>query len=85
MGTVSIPIAGDVVGGVNWVQPVVIVVKGAIAIVTAVLTNKCLVRITHAGVDVGNDQAGTIKAEIPGFWCQNMSNVWFDSLGFIGH
>jgi len=58
------------------------VVKCA-AIIAAVLPNERLVRIAHAGINVGNHQPSAINSHCPNIVCVDMRQVGFDGIQAI--
>ena len=79
MRTVSMTIPRDVIPQVIGVEPVVVVVKSA-AVIPAILTNKCLVRIAYTCIDIGDNQSCAINTHCPNVVCVNVCQVGFNRI-----
>ncbi len=75
MRAMSVTIARCIIRQIIGVEPIVIMVKSTITIITSVLLNKCLMRKTHTRIDIGNHKPRAIYTHCPDVVRINMRQV----------
>ena len=85
MGAVTVVVAGDIIGMIVGVEPVIVVVKCAAAKVAAILCDKRLVRKAHAGINIGNHHPRAVYSHRPNVVRVDVRQIGFDGLDTIIH